>query len=291
MSAERLTRTIGGRWHGSYGTACCPSHEDRNPSLQISDGETAILLKCHAGCESRAVIDALKARNLWADSRDETVPYKRPHRPPQPRQDADAAKRSEIARDTWSRALEASDSPVQRYLESRGITAMPPLTIRYLAAAKHSNTGLFLPCMIAAITRWPSREICAVHRTFLTASGSAKAPVTSNKKMLGPVGGGAVRFAPHGPKLAIGEGIESALTVWQSTGIPTWAALSASNLPNVILPDDAREIMIAADNDRPGLDAAEKAASQWTRQGRNVRIMIPPNPGEDFNDMLKGVAA
>jgi hypothetical protein len=37
MRAETLTRALGGRWHGSYGAACCPAHEDRNPSLSIKE--------------------------------------------------------------------------------------------------------------------------------------------------------------------------------------------------------------------------------------------------------------
>ena len=29
MNAESLTKALGGRWHGSYGTARCPAHDDR----------------------------------------------------------------------------------------------------------------------------------------------------------------------------------------------------------------------------------------------------------------------
>ena len=36
MNARTLTDALGG--HGSYGVACCPCHEDRDPSLSISDG-------------------------------------------------------------------------------------------------------------------------------------------------------------------------------------------------------------------------------------------------------------
>jgi hypothetical protein len=38
MTARSLTKALGGRWHGSYGTACCPAHDDRRPSLSVSDG-------------------------------------------------------------------------------------------------------------------------------------------------------------------------------------------------------------------------------------------------------------
>jgi len=286
MNAQELTAALTGRWRGSYGTARCPAHGDRNPSLQLSDGDTAILLKCHAGCESRNVIDALKSRGLWPDSGTGTSSYKRLHKLPQARRDDDSAKRSEFARAMWNRAVAAPGTPVSAYLESRGITTDIPPTIRYLAGAKHADTGLILPCMIAAVALWPSCEIIAVHRTFLKADGSGKAPVSSPKKMLGPVVGGAVRLARHGSTLVVAEGIETAMTVLQETEHPVWAALSKGGIENLILPADVAEVIIAADHDKPGLAAANKAARKWTAEGRRVRIAKPPIEGWDFNDQL-----
>jgi hypothetical protein len=45
--------------------ACCPAHDDRNPSLSINDRDGHLLVKCHAGCSQSAVVSALKSRNLW----------------------------------------------------------------------------------------------------------------------------------------------------------------------------------------------------------------------------------
>jgi len=53
------------RENGNGWMACCPAHEDRNPSLSISDGDKGIVVKCFAGCSQRDVIDALKSRGLW----------------------------------------------------------------------------------------------------------------------------------------------------------------------------------------------------------------------------------
>lgn len=40
--------------------ARCPAHEDRNPSLSITAGaDTRVLLKCHAGCTTEAIVTAL----------------------------------------------------------------------------------------------------------------------------------------------------------------------------------------------------------------------------------------
>ena len=45
----------------------CPSHPDANPSLSVTDGTTRVLIRCHAGCESEDVLDALGL--TWEDLR------------------------------------------------------------------------------------------------------------------------------------------------------------------------------------------------------------------------------
>lgn len=50
---------------GAGWMACCPSHDDSTPSLKIDDGESGkLLLRCHGGCDQRAVLDALEARGI-----------------------------------------------------------------------------------------------------------------------------------------------------------------------------------------------------------------------------------
>jgi phage/plasmid primase-like uncharacterized protein len=145
--------------------------------------------------------------------------------------------------------------------------------------------------MVGAVTVVPSRKLVAIHRTFLIPGGSGKAPVQPAKKSLGPVAGGAVRLAAAGPVLAITEGIETGLSVMQATGIPTWAALSASGLEALILPPlpIAAEVVIFADNDvnGRGQKAAETLARRASAEGRRVRIELPPTPGTDFNDFFR----
>lgn len=43
----------------------CPAHNDRNPSLSITEKDGKILVHCHAGCSQENVIQALKGLNLW----------------------------------------------------------------------------------------------------------------------------------------------------------------------------------------------------------------------------------
>lgn len=50
----------GAKCHGSYYTAKCPAHDDKQNSLSISQGEGGrVLLKCHANCEVSDILAAL----------------------------------------------------------------------------------------------------------------------------------------------------------------------------------------------------------------------------------------
>jgi hypothetical protein len=144
-----------------------------------------------------------------------------------------------LAKRIWSECRLVADTPVERYLASRGITMEPPPTIRFHPALKHGPTGLLAPAMVAAVTDWPSQEVLAIHRTFLKADGSDKARISQNKMMLGPCAGGAVRLAVSGDELVLAEGLETAMSVLQSIGKPTWATLSTSGLKAVRLTSTA----------------------------------------------------
>ena len=49
--------------------ATCPAHDDRNPSLSIKSGDTAVLINCHGGCDPADVMAALGMvyGDLWPD--------------------------------------------------------------------------------------------------------------------------------------------------------------------------------------------------------------------------------
>jgi putative DNA primase/helicase len=88
--------------------------------------------------------------------------------------------------------------------------------------------------------------------------------------------------------LVVAEGVESALCAAELTGWPAWAALSAVGIKKLILPPDARDIVIAVDRDRNGIgeQSARRSASRWIREGRRVRLVIPDRFG-DVNDLLR----
>ena len=49
-------------------------------------------------------------------------------------------------------------------------------------------------------------------------------------------------------------------------------------------------LVIAADHDPAGLEAAEACAERWTRAGREVVLWVPDAKGEDWNDVARRVA-
>lgn len=71
VDAREIVERLGGRWHGRYGAVRCVIHNDRHPSLSISDGDDGkILVKCHANCDRFAIMDELRARGLWPERPD-----------------------------------------------------------------------------------------------------------------------------------------------------------------------------------------------------------------------------
>jgi putative DNA primase/helicase len=69
MTAALIVRALKARRSGTGSMAKCPAHDDNNPSLSIREVDGKVLVHCHAGCSQSAVIDALKAMELWEPER------------------------------------------------------------------------------------------------------------------------------------------------------------------------------------------------------------------------------
>jgi putative DNA primase/helicase len=291
MKAETLAIALRARKAGTAWMACCPAHQDGEPSLAITDAKDGtVLVRCHAGCDQHDVIEALRARGLWEAARRYNCGFRRDEiRIATTNADSDAVTRTEAALAVWRASRPAEGIPVAMYLRSRGLALSPPPSIRFHVGLKHPSGGVW-PAMVALVTSGADGTPLGVHRTFLGSDGNGKAPVDPQKMMLGPCRGGAVRLADPGELLMVGEGIETCLAAMQSTGRAAWAALSTSGLRSLDLPREVRNVIVLADGDDPGEAAAQACAWRWKREGRRVRIARPPR-GMDFNDLLKaGVA-
>lgn len=281
MTAETLAHNLGGKRSGRTWHACCPAHDDREPSLAIRDGDDGrVLVHCHAGCDQRDVIEALHRRGLWDRRQDGQAFRSAPAAAP----DDDATKRIEAAIRIWDASHDPRGTPVATYLNSRGLDLPTAGRLRFHTSLKHT-AGTTWPSMVALVTNVADEPV-GIHRTFIAPDGSGKAPVSPARMSLGPIRGGAVRLGPAAKKIVIGEGIETVLSVMQATGLPGWAALSTSGLRTLILPMVVEEVVILADADEPGEQAAQNAACRWVQGGRHVRIARPKGGAKDFNDSL-----
>jgi hypothetical protein len=261
--------------------------------LALRDGERGLIVKCWAGCDSRDILAELRRLGLLGDGNLE------PQHPFDPAelerqraaQEQNERRRSAAALDIWNNeTVDPRGSVTERYWASRGLSQLPfPPTIRASRSwLRHPESGSG-PVMIALVEHVDLGPV-AIHRTFLAIDGSGKAGYRAPRLSLGPVGGAAVRLADVNEALVVAEGVETAASVMQVTGIPAWAALSTSGLINLVLPalPLAASVTIAADNDRNGAGqrAARCAAERWLAEGRRVRIALPPAPGSDWNDVL-----
>ncbi len=212
------------------------------------------------------------------------------------------------ARRLWHMAQpEILKTPVYHYLLLRGIdiNALPrvPGALRYEPQCWCAETQTKLPAMVAAIQNGAGKQI-ATHRTYLQRQHDGtwkKASLVEAKKTLAAFRGGFIalnrgesgrplRDAPDGDHVYLAEGIETALSL--AVELPekrVLAGVSCGNFQNLELPEQIRDVTIAADNDGENaqtLKALDNAITRFVREGRRVRVIRSPI-GKDFNDLLQ----
>ena len=279
--ARAIVASLGGGWRGSKGMCRCPAHQDRTPSLSVSLGRRAILLHCFAGCPNEAVIAALARRGIPPRELFDGLAGLPPAAP-----SSREASPDRNACRLWRTAAPLKGSPAEAYLVGRGIN-------RYSADLRfHARTPLgprasvqFLPAMLAAVRT--ELGVIAVHRTFLAPSTGGLADARRPKRALGGLQHGAVRLAvPRGGRLGLAEGIETALSAMQLSGVPCWATLGSERFGLVRIPESVCELHLFLDNDTGGDLAEARARVAYAREGRYIVAKRPEARDEDWNDVL-----
>lgn len=211
------------------------------------------------------------------------------------RQAANAVKNKRL----WNESLPiGTDTPVARYLVSRGLFVPTTPCLRYHPSLSYWHDGKKLgtfPAMLAAVTN-PSNELITVHRTYLTLEGG-KPKLPTVKKLCatsGPMSGSTIKLSAPAlndgvEAIGIAEGIETALAAQMLFGVPVWAGVSAHGLKAFTPPPTVKSIYIFADNDisNTGQQAAKELAERLTLAGRTVRIHTPPSVGDWADELLK----
>ncbi len=181
----------------------------------------------------------------------------------------------------------SGDDPATLYLRRRLALApsdplQVPAALRLHPSLQYWHDREFVgvwPAMVAVLTS-PAGEPVALHRTWLTADGR-KAP-----RLAEPADG----------LLGIAEGIETALAARCASGVPTVAAYSAGALAAWQWPRGLSRMVIFADHDEAGAQAAQQLRHRAVRSGISVNVVTPTRPGEDWCDVWarrleQGVAA
>ena len=272
---------------GNELVGCCPFHQDRSPSFTVFDGGNRFhCFGCSADGDVLDFVQRLhhvtlpQAAEMLCGGSMPRVEMRAA--PPAPDRET-----VEEARAIWTSAADASGSPVSSYVAARGITIAIPPAIRF-GRLRYGKRGPTHPCMIALVTDVGGRPI-GIQRTYLNAAGTGKAAVPKPKLSLGHVRGGAIRLAPGSfTGLMLTEGIEDGLSLMQMQGGSAWAAAGAGMLAAMRLPSMISSVVIGADADATGREAALRAAETFKADGRTARIIYPMAPAKDFNEELMG---
>ncbi|UDQ88654.1 toprim domain-containing protein [Xanthobacter autotrophicus] len=194
------------------------------------------------------------------------------------------------ARRLFAAAQSIPGTIVETYLRNRGITALHETgSLRFHPRCYYRSDAHTpiqpLPAMVAAVTDLSGR-IRGVHRTWLAPNGSDKAAITTPRRAMGHLLEHAVRFGGADDVMAVGEGIETILSVRTLLpNLPMAAALSAAHLAVIAFPPGLRRLYIVRDNDPAGYRARDSVASRAASVGIEA-IVLSPALG-DFNEDLR----
>lgn len=182
--------------------------------------------------------------------------------------------------------------PCTLYLKGRGFRGVWPLpaALRLHRGLSYWHGGAKLgtfPAMVAPLVA-PDGRTVALHRTYLTRDGR-KADVPTVKKLTGTAGPLAGACIPlHKPVagvVGIAEGVETALAGWCASGVPTVAAYCADSLAAWRWPGGVQRLVIFADNDKAGREAADTLRARAFSAGLRAEVLTPTDGGADWCDV------
>lgn len=266
--------------------ACCPAHDDREPSLSIwDDGGGAVAMNCHSGCDYRSIAKALSTKQIIVQPRPNGRHYEPTGLLPRAASDTNAVRKSAVR--AWKKARWATRAG-HPYIERKEISGR---------GLKVSAEGeLLVPIRdlegkLQSLQRIVKVGGGLVRKTPANPNGRAAAKFkkltlrgTDLNRDIGFVCG------DYDGHIFVCEGMADAWSIKAATGQLSVATLGASRLVRMAkalrtkYPD--AELVIAADNDEPGIKAANEAA--LAVGGRIAVPTLPKRKGKvDFNDVFR----
>jgi putative DNA primase/helicase len=292
-SLQELATLLGGDVNGNRVSCPGPGHSDDDRSLSVTpaknvDGFTVHSFSprdTHDACVAhvKARLDPEKRAALAA------LGAELPGRDDIERAEEKRRQRIERARENWDASVSPLRTIVEVYLwRERHLNLESDVAgsvIRYHPECpwKDKLTGRILrvPCMVAAMRDVQSNEIVAIQRTRLSPVGQK-----IDRRMLGPAAGAAIKLdgedaVTHG--LAIGEGVETAMTARQLGLRPTWALGSSEPIKSFPVLAGIESLTILAERCPASAEAIEACGRRWCAAGREV-LVNRPIVRKDLND-------
>ena len=225
------------------------------------------------------------------------LPHNEPRRTPKPVRTPVPAGSPKAAQRLFAMSQPIRRTLVETYLRNRGITAVHDAgALRFHPRCYYrpddSSATETWPAMIAAVTDL-SGAITGAHRTWLDPEGFSeatlgKALIDTPRRAMGGLLGHAVRFGAADDVIAVGEGIETMLSLRCALpAMPMAAALSANHLAALLLPLTLRRLYIARDADAAG-DAAFAALTERAEAAGIEAFALSPRMG-DLNEDLRAL--
>jgi hypothetical protein len=242
INSTNAKQQANGSWLGH-----CPVHDDKNPSLSITEKNNKILVHCHAGCSQ----DEL-AKELGVGQKNNSF----------------------VSSNSSNKHL------IKRYFNFRGIKNLKEEDLNKFKVIK-SREGFIL--QIDKMD-WDSGELIGNHSIYINNESRNIKEGSKNKKRTNgriennfPFFGDLTSDTVH-----ITEGLEDALAIRSNINELVVASLGTSNF-NKIKTLPFKNVHIWADNDEAGTKTA-KGLADSIFEDKDVYIHIPPTRGADWLD-------
>lgn len=261
------------RWSGKASfTALCKGHDDRNPSMSVSESQDGtILAHCHAGCDQQSVLEAL---GIWqADKKDRWIA---PVIPIKTRPCVDTSGTEARAERVVKLSTPAPDNHpylVRKGIQPHGIGVLGPIYKDLPSNVRNQGNVLVVPMQ-------------DVHGKILSCQFIAEDG--SKSYMAGSKQKGGFYLIKGNDRLWICEGFATGASLHEDTGDTVACAFDTGGLMPVTgalraLYGSSRETFIMADDDwetdgNPGLTKAQSAA-----RANGIKALMP-----DFGGLGRG---
>jgi hypothetical protein len=289
---SRIALALGGEVAGDGVLAPGPGHGPRDRSLSVKPNPTArdgFIVFSFANDDWRRCRDHVRSKlglphDGWKREREPYRAAPKVKAAPEPSL-CQEAKREQtnwrVARWLWSRGKPAAFTIAEVYLrEARGYGGVIQPTLRFFPPHDGNDPALMVAFGLCTepepgVLAIADDAVMAVQLVDLKPDGSGKADRDPNKNIIGRGAlGSPIVVAPPNDLLglAITEGVEDAVSVFEATGLGVWASGGATRMPALAatVPDYIACVNIFGDDDEAGRRGATELAERVRARGFEI---------------------